>query len=308
MIQQTDNSEKEPAYLDWPEEQTGENAHCFRWNQPGSNICLDFHGDPANAELVVLSDGNHHMALQECLGHFLRQNEELSGIFYATTPPGPIVNMLRTGGLQMGNLIISVSPHVFISPPEVLDKLVTDRFMSGHVPFVRNQGNVLLIKKGNPKQIFKVSDLKRDDIQLFLSNPDSEKASFTAYYNTLKAMASGQTAGPDFPDDKIEQGQVLFGKRIHHREAPQAVADDRADAAVVYYHLALRYVRIFPSLFEIVPLGGTSSDPQPPPENIISLTHVGLVNGGGQWGASFLQFLSTDIVSEIYSHHGLMPV
>ena len=180
--------------------------------------------------------------------------------------------------------------------------------MSGHVPFVRNQGNVLLVKKGNPKQILKVSDLRREDIRLFLSNPDTEKASFTAYYNTLKVMSSGQTAGPGFPDDKIEQGRVLFGKRIHHREAPQAVADDRVDVAVVYYHLALRYVRIFPSLFEIVPLGGTALDPQPPPENIISLTHVGLINDGGQWGVSFLQFLSTNIVKEIYSHHGLTPV
>jgi len=70
----------------------------------------------------------------------------------------------------------------------------------------------------------------------------------------------------------------------------------------------LRYIRIFPSLFEIVPLGGTSLNPQPPPENIISFTHVGLVNGGGQWGASFIQFLSTDIAREIYSNHGLIPV
>jgi len=95
--------------------------------------------------------------------------------------------MLRKGGLQMGNLVIRVSPHVFISPPEILDNLVADRFMSEHSPFVRNQGNVLLVKKGNPKHIFKVSDLRREDVRLFLSNPEAEKASFTAYYNTLKA-------------------------------------------------------------------------------------------------------------------------
>jgi len=307
MTQQADNSEKEPAYLDWPEEQTGENPHCFRWNQPGSNICLDFHGDPANAELVVFSDGNHHMALQECLDQFLKNNEELSGIFYATTPPNPIVNLLRTGGLQLGNLIIRVSPHVFISPPEILDKLVADGFMSGSIPFLRNQGNVLLVKKDNPKRILDVSDLRRGDVRLFLSNPDTEKASFSAYFDTLKAMASEQDANLNFPDDKIGQGQVLFGKCIHHREAPQAVADGRADAAVVYYHLALRYIRIFPSLFEIIPLGGTVSDPKPVPGNIISFTNAGIVGNGGAWGKKFIQFLSSDIASEIYSYHGLIP-
>ncbi len=308
MTNQTNSFEGDLVCLDWPEEQAGVDAKYFRWAQPGSNICLDFHGDPVQAQLVVFSDGNHHMALKDCLDLFLRQNKGLSGIFYATTPPGPIVNMLRTGGLQMGNLIISVSPHVFISPPEVLDNLVADRFMSEHVPFVRNQGNVLLVKKGNPKQIFKVSDLMQGDIRLFLSNPDTEKASFTAYYNTLKAMASGQTANPGFPDEKIKQGQVLFGKHIHHREAPQAVADDRADVAIVYYHLALRYIRIFPSLFEIVPLGGTALDPQPVSGNIISLTHAGIIGDGGEWGAALIQFLATSTVSEIYTYHGIMPV
>lgn len=308
MKKQVNISEKNMHYLDWPEEQAGDDNQYFRWNQPGSNICLDFHGDPLNAQLAVFSDGNHHMALRDCLDLFIRQNKGLSGIFYATTPPGPIVNMLRNGGLQMGNLIIRVSPHVFISPPEVFDNLVADGFMSEHIPFVRNQGNVLLVKKGNPKHILKVSDLMRGDVRLFLSNPETEKTSFKAYYNTLKTMASEQTANPHFPDDKITQGQVLFGNCIHHREAPQAVADDCADVAVVYYHLALRYIRIFPSLYEIVPLGGTALDPQPASGNIISWTHVGLINGGGQWGASFIQFLSTSAVREVYNYHGLMPV
>ena len=299
MTQQADNSEKEPAYLDWPDELTGENTPSFRWSQPVSNICLDFHGDPVQAQLAVFSDGNHHMALRDCLDLFERQNQGLSGIFYATTPPGPIVKMLKNGGLQMGNLVISVSPHVFISPPEILDKLVADRFMSEHIPFVRNQGNVLLVKKGNPKHIFKVSDLMQGDIRLFLSNPDTEKASFTAYYNTLKAMASEETTDPGFLDDKISQGQVLFGKRIHHREAPQAVADGSADVAVVFYHLALRYLRIFPDLFDAVPLGGSIEKPEPLPGNAVGKTHMGLVGDGGVWGRKLVSFLGSKQVMEI---------
>ncbi len=305
MTNQTNSFEGDLVYLDWPEEQAGVDAKYFRWAQPGSNICLDFHGDPVQAQLVVFSDGNHHMALRDCLDLFLGQNKDLSGIFYATTPPGPIVNMLRTGGLQMGNLIISVSPHVFISPPEVLDNLVADRFMSGHVPFVQNQGNVLLVKKGNPKHIFKVSDLMQGDIRLFLSNPDTEKASFTAYYNTLKAMASEQTANPGFPDEKIAQGQVLFGKGIHHREAPQAVAEGSADVAVVFYHLTLRYLRIFPDLFDVVPLGGSVEKPEPLPGNVIGKTHIGLVGDGGVWGRRLISFLGSKQAMEIYQHHGL---
>jgi hypothetical protein len=295
-------------YLDWPEELCAGDTQYNHWHQPASNICLDFHGDPVKAQLVVFSDGNHHMALRDCLDLFSQQNKGLSNIFYATTPPGPIVNMLRNGGLQMGNLTISISPHVFISPPEVLDNLVSDRLISEHIPFVRNQGNVLLVKKGNPKHILKVADLMREDIQLFLSNPETEKASFTAYHNTLKAIASEQTPNQGFPDDKILQGQVLFGKRIHHREAPQAVADGSADVAVVFYHLALRYLRIFPDLFDMIPLGGSVDKPEPLPGNILSKTHMGLVSDGGVWGRRFISFLGSKHAMEIYQHHGLRSV
>jgi hypothetical protein len=119
-------------------------------------------------------------------------------------------------------------------------------------------------------------------------------------------MASEQTANRSFPDDKIKQGRILFGKRIHHREAPQALADDRADVAIVYYHLALRYIRIFPALFEMVPLGGTAFDPRAVSGNIISLTHAGIIGDGGRWGTKFLRFLTSDKVSAVYAYHGLL--
>ena len=293
--------------LDWPAEQAGGDARHQRWFEPGSNICLDFHGDPAAAPLVVFSDGNHHMALKDCLDLFLRENKELSGIFYATTPPGPIVGMLRDGGLKMGNLVIRAAPHVFAGPPDVLDNLADDGLLTGHVPFVRNQGNVLLVRKDNPKKIGGVADLTRRDVRLFLSNPDTEKASFRAYCSTLKALAPRQAGAPGFPDDKIARGEVVFGARIHHREAPQAVADGSADATVVFYHLALRYLRIFPGLFDAVPLGGTVERPAPLPGNVVGRTHLALVGDGGTWGVRLVSFLLSTPAMDIYRHHGLRP-
>lgn len=305
MTQPSNSVAKDMFYLNWPEEQAGGDNHFSRWFQPGSNICLDFHGDPVNAQLVVFSDGNHHMALTDCLDFFLRQNKGVSGIFYATTPPGPIVNMLRTGGLRMGNLTIRVSPHVFISPPQVLENLVAEGYMQTHQPFMRNRGSVLLVKKGNPKNISGVADLARRDLRLFLSNPETEKVSYRGYVDTLKGMAAGEGINLSFLADATGTG-IVYGDCIHHREAPQALADDRADVAIVYYHLALRYIRMFPALFEMVPLGGTASDPQPAPENIISRTHAGIIGDGGRWGAEFLRFLSSDPVRAIYAYHGLL--
>lgn len=288
-------------HLDWPVERAGGDPGRPAWWQAGSNICLDFHGDPARAELTVFSDGNHHMALGECLDLFAERRGGLP-VFYVTTPPGPIVQMLKSGGLRLGNLEIGASPDAFIGPPEVLAGLVDEGYMAGHEPFVKNRGNVLLAAKGNPRGLKGVPDLVRPEVTLFLSNPETEKASHSAYVETLRAL------GPEgFPEDKIARGEVVLGERIHHREAPRAVAEGSADAAVLFYHLALRFSRIFPELFETVPLGGSAEEPEPLPGNVVGLTHMGLVGEGGRWGRELLDFLASREAMEVYERHGLLP-
>ncbi len=291
-------------HLQWPEENASPETACTPWFEQGSNICLDFHGDPASADLAVFSDGNHHMALRDCLEYFQQQHPELSGIFYATTPPGPIVKMFRAGCLKLGNLVLRTRPHVFISPLEVVKSLARDGLIQVYYPFVKNQGNVLLVRKGNPRNIAGVDDLDQKGVRLFLSSPYTEKTSYSAYFGTLKNLA----AKPDLPDELISSGRVVFGKCIHHREAPRAVADGRADAAVVFYHLGLRYIRIFPDIFEMVPLGGTVEKPDPLPGNIISGTCIGLAKDEGRWGRSLMDFLRWEKAGQIYTDHGLLPL
>ena len=111
--------ERHSMILVWPDEKISCNENPPKWGHAGSNLCLDFHGDPSSAELVIFSDGNHHMALAEALQSFCKQHPDLKHIFYATTPPGPILQLLKHGSLQIGNLFLSVKPHVFISPPHV---------------------------------------------------------------------------------------------------------------------------------------------------------------------------------------------
>lgn len=260
---------------------------------------LDFHGDPVRARLVVFSDGNHHMALEECLRRFCEMHPEVGDVFYTTTPPLVPLNLLAAGGLDIGNLRLGVVPHVFISPPAVLDRVVAAGRMAAHRPFMRSRGNVLLVHRGNPKAIHGIGDLARGDVRLFLSNPESEAASYEVYRATLEGLARRQGITADIPEQHI-----VYGERIHHREAPQALADGRADAALVYYHLALRYMRIFPQHFEIVSLDGAPSD-QAFPENVISRFHVGMVGDGGEWGGRLLTFLLGEDVTNIYRHHGL---
>ncbi len=288
------------AALDWPVEQARLDSLVPRWSQPASNLCLDFHGDPVRARLVVFSDGNHHMALAETLQAFVREHPGVGDVFYATTPPSALLSLLSSGCLDLGNLRLCVTPHVFISPGPVLDRVVATGRMVAHQPFMRSRGNVLLVRHGNPKAVHGVTDLARSDVRLFLSNPKTETASYEVYADTLRGLAQRDGIAGDF----LGRLRAVHGERIHHREAPQALTDDRADAAVLYYHLALRYTRIFPDRFEIVPLDDAPDD-RAAPENVMTHYRVGLVDAGGEWGGRLLGFLAGKEAADIYCRHGL---
>jgi len=286
--------------LNWPLEASKINSDpAFQWNQASSNLCLDFHGDPLAAKLVVFSDGNHHMALEACCQAFLGHHPEIIDIFYATTPPNVILQSVFNGGLLMGNLQLNVMPHVFISPGAIVDKLVTNKFMDKHQAFARSRGNVLLVKKDNPKNITGVADLLRNDIRLTMSNPITEKASYGVYKETLLAVAKEQGLNVAALGAliNVDSTKIVFGESIHHREVPQTLFSSRADVAVVYYHLALRYTRIFPNDFEFVEINTA--------ENVCSDYHIGLINKGGEWGQMFLDFMFGEEALNLYAEQGL---
>ena len=294
--------------LEWPPETALAENNIEPWFQAGSNRVLDFHGDPLKAKLVIFSDGNHHMALLDTLKAFYAQHPEVKDIFYATTPPYPIVKLLQEGAIRLGNLTLSVRPHVFISPPDVMERLKTAGFIQQHKFVAQNQGSVLLIRRDNPKGILSITDLMRDDVRMFISNPETEKTSYSGYRQTLEGLAGSQGLDLDAFCEAVFGHTAVFGERIHHREAPEAVADGSADVAIIYYHLALRYVRIFADIFDIIPLGGTIENPAPLPQNLIARIQIGLIGDGGDWGGKFMGFMQSEAVAKIYAHHGLIPV
>ncbi|MHB8346076.1 MAG: substrate-binding domain-containing protein [Acidiferrobacterales bacterium] len=295
--------------LSWPPENPWPTApDDALWTHPGSNIALDFHGDPAQAAVTVLSDGNHHMALEETLRDFAWKHPEMNGVFYLTLPPGVLLQIFRCRAVRLGNLRLQLTPHVLVSPPGLFDSLAQSGHVSGHVPFMRSRGNVLLVRKGNPKLIRDVSSLYRNDLRLFISNPRTEAASHSVYRETLLQLGAARNLDIAVMAGMLDGagGRVLHGQTIHHREAPQALASGNADAAILYYHLALRYTRIFPDLFEIVALDG--GDPQPASNlwNVTSRFHAGVVGDGGEWGEKLLEHLTSPRVTDIYHRHGLL--
>lgn len=274
---------------------------------PGSNLVLDFHGDPVTAGLAVFSDGNHHMALEAAVRAFLVANPAVGDVFYTTTPPAPLVDALKGDGLVVGNLRISRRPDVFISPDNILDGLVEAGLIARHVPFAESRGNVILVRKGNPKGIASLPDLLSDKVTLACSNPVTEKASYAVYAEAARGLARETGADGDALVAKLSTAgpKTVHSQVIHHREVPELIAAGHADAAIIYYHLALRYTRIFPDIFELVDIGGVLSGERSP-RNPTTRYHIGVVGDGGRWGAHFVSFMQGATVKPLYEEHGLL--
>jgi len=291
--------------LEWPAEVAvplADDQVCLY--SPGSNLVLDLHGDPTVAKLVVFSDGNHHMALADTCAAFVAEVPEVGDVFYATTPPRIISQALKSGKISTGNISLGLTPHVFISPGDVLEGLLQTGLAGPHKAIMRSSGLAILIAKGNPKKIIGPGDLLNQDVRMAISNPDTETASFTVYEAALCAYARREGRSENAVSNYLKSELVTKSTAIHHREIPDIISTGAADASLIYYHLALRYTRIFPDRFELIEIDSASL---PDPERFITTYHIALVGSGGAYGARFVQFFGSDPVASIYRSHGLQP-
>jgi len=267
-----------PQLLNWPKDA---NAGLPDLTEETANRLSDLHGQfSEDCDLVLSTAGNYHMALKEFWYDVFLPNyaPELKNWYYTTSPPVAL-DQIKNVNVTFGNLSLKCIPQAAVGPQATIQQLQSAGLTEGSsIPLFKNRGNVILVKKGNPKHIASVWDLARPDVRVITPHPTLEKDTFVNYSNTIFDVAlndepnvpRGWTAERLFNsifNNDVVKDKWLIGARIHHRESPWSVAYGRADATVIFYHLALDAVRSFPDLFEIVPIGGTADNPQPLPGN-----------------------------------------
>lgn len=286
-----------PQLLDWPADQGIVTPNL---NDPTSNTLFDLHGIISSCDLVLSTEGNYHPALRDVWPLFLEKFKDrpLHNCFYTTSPP-IVVEQIKNHTLELGNLYITCIPSVAVASRLVMDKLIQAGYADGPVyPLYRDRGAVILVKKGNPKEIRSVWDLGRKDVRFVTPNPKLEPGAFENYLTTLygiavhdkkppKQMSAEELINNIFNNADGDSYKWLAGARIHHRDLPWSVAYGKADAAIILYHLGLFTLQTFPDIFDIVPLGGTIDDPHPLEGTMISTRFV--VRVKGNWSALQLE-------------------
>lgn len=270
--------------------------------EPTANLLNDFHADINRCDMVLTTAGNYHMALRELWALYLASfppDDPLQNWLYTTSPP-VAEEQIENGLVRVGNLVVHCRPQVAVGPRGLMDNLAAAGLIMGAggeggsaLPVSKTLGNVILVKKGNPKGIFTIWDLARNDIRLITPNPVSESGSFRVYSSSIYQIARqdknpppGGTAEGLFDaifNEAFNGGgsrRWLAGERIHHREVPWSVAYGKADASIIFYHLARHAKKMFPDFFDIISLGGTVEEPKPCPGNQIETLYAARIKGG----------------------------
>ena len=296
-----------PQLLEWPLDIPSEDPDL---SEPTANNINDLHARISKCDdinVVLSTAGNYHMALRDLwYEHYLPNNKEIIGNWFYTTSPPISPEQITNNALTFGNVRIDCRPIIAVGPIKLMTKLQELNYLDGGpIPVIKNQGNVILVKKGNPKKIKTIWDLGRKDVKVITSNPDTENGSFSNYRDSVYNIALNDTNTPsNWTADSLFNAifnseerynkhpgihenkshhrtrvKWLAGKRIHHREVPWSIAYGQADAGLIFYHLAKYMVETFPDKFDIVPLGGTVDAPVPVTGNKQATLFIARIKG-----------------------------
>ena len=224
-------------------------------------------GTPAS--LVIFTEGNHLMVLlsEDIVGAFPSWTKsqlqyadlDLENVVVVTVPQPLVVQMVRSGGIALGNLTLDVSrksgfyPDIVMGGPDPLHQLRKLGVLEPQARFFsKNRGLALLVRKGNPLGIHGLTDVARSGARL--AQPDVAEAGARARYRIAVEELIGKSAADAFFAAEVERFPGRIG--ITHRDVPEMIARGYADVGVTQYHLISYWTRIFPNHFELVPIAG----------------------------------------------------
>ena len=176
---------------------------------------------------------------------------------------------------------------VFIGPDNILEALLQDGLVTRHVPFAESRGNVLLVRKGNPKNIRTLADLVKPGVRLGLGNP----AACQVGRLTQKMFAKNGL------DPEAIKANTTFSSGTVN-ELGVRIRTQSIDAAIIWDAVARQFSRDA----DIIPI--------PAEQRVLSPVAIGLLSYSGDkpLARQFMQFLAADGKDIFRRHHYTVEV
>src|SRR6185312_6377145 len=162
---------------------------------------------------------------------------------------------IAAGSMNVGTLQISAQPDVVLGGQRGIGAMVKQGRLRAPVTFASNVLGIM-VRSGNPKHVRTLADLGRSDVRVAMPNPKTEGIA-------RQIELAYRKAGGDALDTKIMQTKVAAGTtiitKIHHRETPKWLLDNKVDAGPVWITEAQYQERIRSGLVGVVIPSGVNA-------------------------------------------------
>ena len=169
-----------PARAVPPPWQNGANndvaARGLAFTVPEVDVLADFHGDPANARLVLYVGGNYYFAMAPLVRAFAADHPDLAGrLYWETIPPGLLAKQLAAGGtITVGNMTWTAPPDVYLAGLKRVRAMLADGRLQAPATVYATNTLTIMVPEGNPAHIGGLADLGRPGLRLAMPNPEFE--------------------------------------------------------------------------------------------------------------------------------------
>ena len=206
----------------------------------GADALRRIRGD---AQLVLWLAGNQFFAMDDVVNAFQKQNAGMS-VGLVTLPPGLLLEAIEKGGLAYECKEYPGLPDVYASVNLGHLKRLKSLGLADRYSVYMHNEMVLMVARGNPKNVRGIADVMRADIRTSMPNPVNE--GIMQFYGRKVLERDGMwqhvSAGKECISCQTTPNNWFTA--VHHRETPDRILAGTSDTGIVWLTETLEAQRV----------------------------------------------------------------
>lgn len=253
-----------------------------------------------DAQLVLWLAGNQFFAMDDVVRAFQKHNPGVS-VGLITLPPGLLLEAIEKGGWVYGGVEYPGLPDVYASVNlGHLKKLKTAGHAERYAIYMHNE-LVLMVAKGNPKNVRGIADVMRADVRTSMPNPVNEGIMQFYGRKVLERNGAWQHVSAGRECVSCQTTPNNWFTAVHHRETPDRILAGKSDTGIVWLTETMAAQRADKAV-EAVRLPAQDSMREEVAYAVCALTK----SSHPEAAARFLAFLATPDAQAAYAKFGFV--
>ena len=253
-----------------------------------------------DAQVVLWLAGNQFFAMDDVVRAFQKHNPGIA-VGLVTLPPGLLLDAIAKGGWVYDGKEYPGLPDVYASVNlGHLKKLKTLGLADRYAVYMHNE-MVLMVAKGNPKNVKGIADVMRADIRTSMPNPVNEGIMQFYGRKVLERHQAWQHVSAGKECVSCQTTPNNWFTAVHHRETPDRILAGVSDTGIVWLTETIAAQHAGKAV-EAVPLPAQDSL-----RDEVAYAVCALTQGSHQEAAArYLAFLATPDAQAAYAKFGFV--